>query len=157
MDDNFFMKIALAEAAKAAKKNEVPVGAVLIDQNGHIISAAHNLIITLSDPTAHAEILVLRKAALITKNYRLKNTIIYTTLEPCIMCMGAIIHARIEKVVFGAYDSKWGGCGSLYDFSTDKKLNHNIKVTSNIMEEQCRTIIQNFFKIKRKMLQLSVR
>ena len=101
------MKIAIQEARKAEKKGEVPVGAVLVDSGGNILSASHNQLIFLSDPTAHAEILVLRDAAAQIQNYRLLSTILYVTVEPCVMCMGAMIHARVSTLVFGTKDSKW--------------------------------------------------
>ena len=155
MNDGYYMKIALDEAQKAFEKDEVPVGAVLVNKGGDVVAVAHNLVISMHDPTAHAEMLVMRKGALLMGNYRLSGTTIYTTVEPCIMCMGAIVHARIKKVVFGTFDIKWGGCGSLYDFSSDMRFNHHVEVVDGVMKKQCKEIIQNFFKIKRKMLQLS--
>lgn len=144
-----FMQIALNEAKKAYKKDEVPVGALLVDKAGKIICSAHNQTISMNDPTAHAEILVLRKAGLIFSNYRLLGTTLYVTIEPCVMCMGAIIHARVLRVVFGAYDLKWGAAGSLYNFADDQRLNHRPEITGGICQEQCRTLIQDFFHSKR--------
>jgi len=143
------MKLALIEAEKAGKKAEVPIGAVLVAESGNILSAAHNQTITLSDPTAHAEILALREAARKVQNYRLLNTTLYVTIEPCLMCMGAIIHARVSKVVFGAHDSKWGAGGSLYNFSNDTRLNHRLEIVQGVCEEACRRLIQDFFRSKR--------
>jgi tRNA(adenine34) deaminase len=151
-NDIKFMKIALKEAKKAYEKDEVPIGAVIVSNNGDIISMAHNFVISLSDPTAHAEILAIRKAAEITNNYRLIGATLYVTIEPCIMCMGAIIHSRIEKIVFGAPDPKWGAAGSLYEFHNDKKLNHNPEILKGIMENECRAIMQDFFKRKREKM-----
>lgn len=128
---------------------EVPVGAVLVSESGKILAAAHNRVITICDPTAHAEILTLRKAAKKVMNYRLTNTTLYVTIEPCVMCMGAIIHARVKRVVFGAADPKWGACGSLYDFSQDPKFNHRVEIIGGIYEKSCREIIQRFFREKR--------
>jgi tRNA(adenine34) deaminase len=145
-----YMAIAIEEAVKAEQKCEVPIGAVLVDEQGHTIAAAHNQTITRSDPTAHAEILVLRKAAGQLNNYRLLSTTLYATVEPCIMCMGAIVHARVQRVVFGAHDSKWGAAGSLYDLAIDTRLNHRPDIISGICEHQCRTMMQNFFKKRRK-------
>ena len=145
----YFMKIALNEAKKAGQIGEVPVGAILVSENRTILSAAHNQTIKLADPTAHAEILALRKAALEVNNYRLLNTTLYVTVEPCIMCMGAIVHARISRVVFGATDPKWGAAGSLYNFAADDRLNHRVKITTGVCAEDCRRLMQNFFRAKR--------
>ena len=144
-----FMEIALSEAEKAEQIGEVPVGAVLVSENGEILSAAHNQTIKLIDPTAHAEILALRKAALEINNYRLLNTTLYVTVEPCIMCMGAIVHARISRVVFGATDPKWGAAGSLYNYSEDDRLNHRVEITAGVRAEDCRRLMQDFFRAKR--------
>jgi tRNA(adenine34) deaminase len=145
----YFMKIALAEAKKAGQIGEVPVGAILVSENGDILSAAHNQTIKLADPTAHAEILALRKAALKVNNYRLINTTLYVTVEPCIMCMGAIVHARISRVVFGATDPKWGAAGSLYNFAADDRLNHRVEIATGVCAEDCRRLMQDFFRAKR--------
>ncbi len=150
MNDDDFMKLAIDEAVKAYKHNEVPVGAVVVDRKNNIISRAHNQTITLSDPTGHAEILALRRAGEKILNYRLSDTILYVTLEPCIMCMGAIIHARVVRVVFGARDPKWGGAGSVYNIAEDGKLNHRPEIIGGVCEKKCRALIQNFFKAKRK-------
>jgi tRNA(adenine34) deaminase len=145
-----FMEIALSEAKKAEQIGEVPVGAVLVSENGEILSAAHNQTIKLVDPTAHAEILALRKAALEINNYRLLNTTLYVTVEPCIMCMGAIVHARISRVVFGATDPKWGAAGSLYNYAEDDRLNHRVEITAGVRAEDCRRLMQDFFRAKRE-------
>ena len=113
-----FINLALEEAKKAGQKDEVPVGAVVVTEKGKILSCAHNHAIGLCDSTAHAEILAMREAAAKEQNYRLLNTTLYVTVEPCVMCMGAIIHARISTVVFGAFDVKWGAAGSLYNMAT---------------------------------------
>jgi len=143
------MELALKEAKKAGQIGEVPVGAVLVSGNGEILSAAHNQTIKLVDPTAHAEILALRKAALKINNYRLLNTTLYVTIEPCIMCMGAIVHARISRIVFGANDPKWGAAGSLYNCATDDRLNHRVEITAGVCAEDCRRLMQDFFRAKR--------
>ncbi len=150
MNDNDFMKLAVEEAEKAHKNNEVPVGAVIVDKKNNILSKAHNQTIALSDPTGHAEILALRKACEKTSNYRLVDTILYVTLEPCIMCMGALIHARICRIVFGASDPKWGGAGSIYNIPKDGKLNHRPLITGGVCEKESRELMQNFFQAKRK-------
>jgi tRNA(adenine34) deaminase len=144
------MKIALAEAEKGAEMGEVPVGAVLVSESGQILAASPNRTISLADPSAHAEILALRIACQKIKNYRLLNTTLYVTIEPCIMCMGAIIHARVGAVIYGAPDPKWGGAGSLYNLATDNRLNHHPEIMSGICENECRKIIQTFFRAKRK-------
>jgi len=144
-----FMELALNEAKKAGQIGEVPVGAILVSENGEILSAAHNQTIKLADPTAHAEILTLRQAALEINNYRLLNTTLYVTVEPCIMCMGAIVHARISQVVFGAPDPKWGAAGSLYNFAADDRLNHRVDIITGVCAEDCRRLMQDFFLSKR--------
>ena len=144
-----FMELALNEAKKAGQIGEVPVGAILVSENGEILSAAHNQTIKLADPTAHAEILTLRKAALEINNYRLLKTTLYVTVEPCIMCMGAIVHARISRVVFGAPDPKWGAAGSLYNFAADDRLNHRVDIITGVCAEDCRRLMQDFFLSKR--------
>ncbi len=145
-----FMQMALDEAKKADLKKEVPVGAVLVEKSGEILSFGHNQTISHTDPTAHAEILSLRAAAQKILNYRLLNTTLYVTIEPCIMCMGAIIHARVSRIVFGASDLKWGAAGSLYDLSTDTRLNHRPEIISGVCLDECRALIQKFFSAKRK-------
>lgn len=144
-----YMAIAIQEAGKAEKKGEVPVGAVLVNGDKEILSASHNQPISLSDPTAHAEILVLREAAARIQNYRLLSTVLYVTVEPCVMCMGAIIHARVSTLVFGTKDFKWGAAGSLYNFAQDDRLNHHPQVIGGICQDTCRQLMQNFFKNKR--------
>ena len=144
-----FMALGLIEAKKAGQMGEVPIGAILVSDQGSVISAAHNRTIDRADPTAHAEILVLRDAAQKINNYRLLNTTLYVTVEPCIMCMGAIVHARIANLVFGAGDPKWGAAGSLYDFSEDSRLNHRVNITKGICEQECRSLMQDFFRAKR--------
>jgi tRNA(adenine34) deaminase len=144
------MQLALAEARKAERKAEVPIGAILIDQAGDVLAASHNQTITLSDPTAHAEVLVMRSAAQKLGNYRLLRTSMYVTVEPCVMCMGALIHARVERVVFGAQDPKWGAAGSLYHLALDERLNHQPEVVGGICESACREMMQQFFRQRRQ-------
>ena len=147
--DADYMKLAMNEAQKAEQMDEVPVGAIIIDDKNKIVGYGHNQPISLNDPTAHAEILALRMAAQNLNNYRLLNTTIYVTLEPCVMCMAAIIHARVKRLVFGARDPKWGGAGSLYDLSSDMKLNHKIETCDGILKNETSNIIKKFFKNKR--------
>ena len=151
MDDNHteLMKLAINEAVKAGQNDEVPIGAVIAAESGEILSQAHNSTINLSDPTAHAEILALRMASKKLLNYRLLNTTLYVTVEPCIMCMGAIVHARVSRIVFGTNDTKWGAAGSIYNFANDSRLNHQPKIIGGVCKDECRILIQNFFRSKR--------
>ena len=146
--DYDFMKVALEEAEEAYRRGEVPVGAVLV-REGNILAQAHNAPIVRNDPSAHAEMLVLRHAAEIIGNYRLAETELYVTLEPCIMCAGAIVHARVERVIFGACDPKYGAVVSLYNILADKRLNHQVKITEGILQEECGEIMSRFFREKR--------
>ena len=147
--DEQWMKIAIDEAHLAIDENEIPVGAVLVKDN-KLIARAHNRPIINSDPTAHAEIEALRKAGKKLLNYRLPRTTLYVTLEPCAMCLGAMVHARIERVVFGASDPKSGVCGSTIDLSSESFFNHQISVSGGVLEQDCKNILQSFFKSMRK-------
>ena len=146
--DEQWMKIAIDEAHLAIDENEIPVGAVLVKDN-KLIAQAHNRPIINSDPTAHAEILLLRKAGKLQRNYRLVESTLYVTLEPCAMCFGAMVHARINRVVFGAPDPKTGVCGSCIDFSKENFFNHKFSITGGILENECRELLRIFFKSKR--------
>jgi tRNA(adenine34) deaminase len=148
--DVSYMKLALGEAKIAEENGDVPVGAILVSESGEILSSAHNQTIQTCDPTGHAEILALRRGAGKIGNYRLLNTTLYATVEPCMMCMGAVIHARIARVVFGAYDPKWGAAGSLYHFAEDSRLNHRPAVAGGVCEDQCKALMQGFFRAKRQ-------
>ena len=143
-----YMKIALAEAQKASAQDEVPVGAVLV-QNGRILAQAHNAPITGNDPSSHAEMLAIRKACERTGNYRLTGAELYVTLEPCVMCAGAILQARLARIFFGARDPKAGAVMSLYQILNDSRLNHQVEVTEGILREECAEILSRFFKEKR--------
>ena len=145
-----YMELALDEAKKAGQIGEVPIGAILVAENGKILSAAHNQAIKQFDPTAHAEILAMRKAATKLNNYRLLNTYLFVTVEPCMMCMGALVHARVKRIIYGATDPKWGAAGSLYNFAEDSRLNHRVEIINGVLEEECRALIQAFFRAKRK-------
>ncbi len=147
-DDAKFMALALDEARRAAQAGEVPVGAVIV-RDGAVIGAGHNQPIVASDPTAHAEIVALRAAAAAAKSYRLTDAQLYVTLEPCVMCVGAMIHARIARLVYGARDEKAGALGSIYDIGRDGRLNHRIEVIAGVMEGECSAILRNFFKSRR--------
>ena len=147
--DEQWMKIAIDEAHLAMDENEIPVGAVLVKDN-KLISQAHNRPIINSDPTAHAEIEVLRMAGKKLRDYRIPKSTLYVTLEPCAMCLGAMIHDRIDRVVFGASDPKSGVCGSTIDLSSESIFNHQISVSGKVLEEECKNILQSFFKVLRK-------
>lgn len=144
-----YMKMALEEARRAMQIDEVPVGAVLVNESGDLLATAHNRTIAAQDPTAHAEILALRAAAGKLRNYRLLNTTLYVTVEPCVMCAGALVHARVGRLVFGAPDPKWGASGSLYNVASDPRLNHRLEVISGICVEECRALMQDFFRSRR--------
>jgi len=147
--DVHFMGLALEEARKAGDAGEVPVGAVLVSADGEVLAAGQNETIRRCDPGAHAEMLIIREAGKRIRNYRLLKTTLYVSIEPCIMCMGAMIHARIGRLVFGAADPKWGAAGSLYNFAADTRLNHRIQVCGGVMEAAARALMQDFFKNKR--------
>ncbi|WP_369177153.1 tRNA adenosine(34) deaminase TadA [Candidatus Thiodubiliella endoseptemdiera] len=146
--DKEWMTLAIQQAKLAEKIDEVPVGAVLV-QDGQLIAQAHNQPIKNNDPTAHAEIQLLRQAGKKLGNYRLPNTTLYVSLEPCTMCLGAMIHARVSRIVFGAYDEKTGVCGSCQDLSKSDCFNHTIEVEGGILADECRDLLQQFFKHRR--------
>jgi tRNA(adenine34) deaminase len=149
MDDEYYMNLAILEAKKAADIDEVPVGAVIVDKNKDVIGYGYNSPISSNDPTSHAEINAMRMASKAVKNYRLIDTTLYSTIEPCIMCMGAIIHARIRRIVFGTKDPKWGAAGSLYNMAEDKRLNHHPEIVPGIFKEKTKQLIKDFFVNKR--------
>ena len=152
-DENFdvqMMRRALELADKAEELGEIPVGAVLVDDSGKIIGEGWNLSIVPSDPTAHAEIVALRHAAQCIQNYRLLNTTLYVTLEPCTMCAGAILHSRIKRLVFGASDAKTGAVGSRFHFFDDYKMNHSLEITGGVLQEECSRKLSAFFQKRRE-------
>lgn len=142
------MADALAEARCAADEGEVPVGAVAVVE-GQIVGAGHNRPIGLHDPTAHAEVLAIRAAASTLKTYRLTTLSLYVTLEPCVMCVGAMLNARIARVVYGARDNKAGALGSVYDIGRDGRLNHRFEVIGGVMESECAELMLEFFRARR--------
>ncbi len=146
--DEQFMRLALAEAQKAMEAGEVPVGAVVV-RGGEVIASAHNAPVGLSDPSAHAEVLALRRAAAAAGNYRLAGTTLYVTIEPCLMCAGAIVHARVSRLVFGATDPKGGAAVSLYRVLEDDRLNHRVEVAGGVLAAECGEILSRFFREKR--------
>ena len=147
--DETHMKLALEEAVKAGARGEVPVGAILL-KGDQVLARDHNRCIELSDPTAHAEILVLRKGGEILKNYRLNGTVMYVTAEPCPMCVSAMVHGRISRLVFGSFEPKFGAVESRYRFLNDEGLNHKVKVERGILERECGEILKGFFKERRE-------
>lgn len=146
--DRQFMQQAIEQAHLAAIAGEVPVGAVLV-RDGQVISKAFNKPITNHDPSAHAEMLALRQAALAEQNYRLPGTTLYVTLEPCAMCVGAMLHARVDRIVFGAPDPKTGAAGSVVDLFAIKQINHQTSIEGGIMGDECGQLLRNFFKGRR--------
>ena len=150
VDDERFMARALELAGLAAEAGEVPVGAVLV-HDGEIIAEGRNRPIGDSDPTAHAEIVALREAGRITGNYRLSGATLYVTLEPCAMCVGAMIHARVARLVYGARDPKTGAAGSVFALTETDQLNHRIATEGGLMEEACGELLRQFFRQRRKL------
>lgn len=142
------MRAALREAEEAARRDEVPVGAVVV-HNGKIVGRGHNQREMLKDPTAHAEMIAITQAAAALEGWRLEGTTLYVTLEPCLMCAGAIVNARIQRVVFGALDPKAGACGSLYQVGLDTRLNHRFEVVGGVLAEECGALLREFFSRKR--------
>lgn len=144
-----YMGLALEQARLAYTHDEVPVGAILVSGDGKILSRAHNAPITLNDPTAHAEVLALRKGAEVVGNYRLTGCLLYVTLEPCVMCLGALLHARVGTLVFGTPDPRTGAAGSVVDLTRVPDFNHYIEVVRGIREEECAGMLRLFFRERR--------
>jgi tRNA(adenine34) deaminase len=142
------MQLALGLARAAAKNDEVPVGAIVV-KNGVVIGRGSNTPIALHDPTAHAEIIAMREAAAVLGNYRLVDCTLYVTLEPCAMCSGAMQHARIAKLVYGASDPKTGACGSVVNIMNEPKLNHHTEIVGGVLADECGAILSEFFKLRR--------
>ena len=145
-----FMRLALREAARAARAGEVPVGAVLVGPGGELIARGHNRPVSGNDPTAHAEVVALRRAARKLGNYRLPGTTLYVTVEPCAMCSGALVLARVARVVFGAADPKAGAARTLYRILDDPRLNHRADIVGGVLEEESRELLRRFFRIRRR-------
>jgi tRNA(adenine34) deaminase len=148
MYDEGFMKMALEEAEEAGRKGEVPVGAILV-KGDRVIAKGHNRCIELNDPTAHAEVVVLRKGGEVLGNYRLNNTVLYVTAEPCPMCVSAIVHGRIWRLVFGAREPKFGAVESKFRLLDGNSFNHKVKVEQGVLEKECAEILKFFFERKR--------
>jgi tRNA(adenine34) deaminase len=147
-DDITYMQHAIQQAELAAKNNEVPVGAILVHDN-QIIGEGWNHPIGTHDPTAHAEIIALRAGASTLKNYRLLNTTLYVTLEPCIMCVGAIVHARVQRVIYGAPDPKTGAVASMFQLGDTNKFNHRVEYVGGLLAEECGELLRKFFRERR--------
>jgi tRNA(adenine34) deaminase len=147
-DDSYFMRAALEQAQLAADAGEVPVGAVLV-KDGLIISRGHNNPIGLHDPTSHAEIMALRAGAKVMENYRLPGCSLFVTLEPCVMCVGAMLHARLDRVVFGASDPKTGAVGGAVNFTDNRQLNHQTQFVGGVLAEECSAVLKAFFAARR--------
>ncbi len=147
--DESWMWRAIHVAREAEKLGEVPVGAILIDADGKILAATSNRTIKNNDPTAHAEILALRLAALRVGNYRLNGTTMFSTLEPCAMCAGALVNARVARLVYGAADERFGAAETHFRVCDSPKLNHRLEITSGVLADKCRSLLQNFFKARR--------
>lgn len=148
-EDIYYMRLAVEEAGIAYSCGEVPVGAVLVAGQGDIVSKSHNKRESLHDPTAHAEVIALREGAKISEGWRLNNATLYVTKEPCIMCAGAMVNARLGRLVYGCYDSKGGAVRSLYEILSDKRLNHQVEVVSGVLEEECASLLKRFFLNRR--------
>jgi len=146
--DEDYMRTAVEEARTAAGKGEVPVGAVVV-RGGQVLAKAHNLRETMSDPTAHAEILALRKAAERRGTWRLEGATVYCTLEPCAMCAGALVNARVERLVFGPTDEKSGACGTVVDLLNQPAFNHRVEACGGVLEDEALQVLQEFFRQKR--------
>ncbi|MCS7022490.1 MAG: tRNA adenosine(34) deaminase TadA [Gemmataceae bacterium] len=146
----YHMELCLAEAAAAAAEDEVPVGAVIIHPERGVIASAHNQRERLQDPTAHAEMIALTQAANALKSWRLEQCILYVTLEPCVMCAGAAVNARLGMIVYGADDPKAGACRSLYQIPDDKRLPHRLAVVGGVLAEQCAAVLSEFFRERRR-------
>ena len=142
------MRAALAEAEKAAGEGEIPVGAVIV-VNGEIVATGRNCSVATSDPSAHAEIIALRAAGSGLGNYRLPDATLYVTLEPCVMCTGAVVQARLKRVVFGAYDKKAGALGSVEDLSDSRALNHRFEINGGLLADECSELLRAFFETRR--------
>ncbi len=148
--DDVYMRLALDQARLAYEAGEVPVGAVVVDGQGQVLGAGYNRTILDADPTAHAEVVAVRAAARQLGNYRLPGLALYVTLEPCVMCIGAMLHARLARVVYGAHDPKTGACGSVLDVGAVAQLNHHTTVTGGVLAQPCADLLRAFFRERRK-------
>lgn len=147
--DETWMREAVTAALIARDLHEVPIGACLVDESGALLACASNRTITSNDPTAHAEILILREAAAKIGNYRLTGATVYTTIEPCVMCAGALVNARVKRLVFGAHDARFGAVETLFRLCDSSLLNHRIEIVSGVLADECRELIRDFFRERR--------
>ncbi|HEY0659546.1 MAG TPA: tRNA adenosine(34) deaminase TadA [Pyrinomonadaceae bacterium] len=154
--DEVLMRAAIKAAIEAGENGEIPIGACLTNENGEIIAVAGNRTIIDNDPTAHAEILVLREAAAKIGNYRLSGATVYTTIEPCAMCAGALVNARIKRLVFGALDTRFGAVETHFRICDNGSLNHRIEIKSGVLAQECRILMQDFFRRKRNLSKLKI-
>jgi len=148
--DAQWMTLAINAALEAGARDEVPIGAVIVDREGTLLASEGNRTIIDKDPTAHAEVLALRKAADKVNNYRLTECTVYTTIEPCVMCAGALVNARVKRLVYGADDERFGGVKTLFNICDNSSLNHQIEIQSGMLANECRKLLQDFFREKRK-------
>ncbi len=144
------MRIAIVEAETASSVGEVPIGACIVDESGELLASGHNLTISTNDPTAHAEIVAIRAAAKRIENYRLTGSTVYSTIEPCAMCAGALVTARVKRLVFGALDERFGGIVTHFGIGVGTELNHRIEIVSGVLADECRALMQEFFRRRRK-------
>jgi tRNA(adenine34) deaminase len=149
LQDEEFMRLAIAEANAAQAAGEVPVGAIIVSSTGEVIARGNNQVLRNSDPTAHAEIVALRSAGLALNNYRLLDCTLYCTLEPCAMCAGAILHARISRLVYAAADPKAGACGSVLSVINHPALNHHVELAAGVLADECSVLLTSFFRARR--------
>lgn len=149
LNDSHYMRLAMEQAGIAQRAGEVPVGAVIVDDQGSVLAQGSNAVLTLSDPTAHAEIVALRRAGQLLGNYRLPGLSVYVTLEPCAMCLGALFHARVSRVIYGAPDPKTGACGGRIDLTVPGLINHHCTVEGGLLAQECGQILTGFFRDRR--------
>jgi len=149
-NDEALMARALTAARGAAELGEVPIGAVIVDAEGRVLAVEGNRTISDLDPSAHAEILALRAAAIRVGNYRLTGATVFTTIEPCVMCAGALVNARVARVVYGADDERFGAVRTLFNICDDPRLNHRIEITGGVLADECRSLLQEFFRPRRR-------
>lgn len=149
MDDEFWMQKSILEARRAADIGEVPVGCSIVSSGGDLLALACNETIQRNDPTAHAEVIALRTAGAEIGNYRLVGATVYSTVEPCVMCAGALVNARIKRLVFGAHDERFGAVESIFEVCNSPNLNHRIEITSGVLADECRSMMQSFFRARR--------
>ena len=148
--DEKWMRVAIEAAERARSMNEVPIGACVVSESGELLATGCNMTITNTDPTGHAEIVAIRAAAANIGNYRLNGATVYSTIEPCAMCAGALVTARVRRLVFGALDERFGGVETHFGIGVGDELNHRIEVESGVLEDDCRSLMQNFFRDRRK-------